>query len=806
MSALLDRIARGFLLFDGGTGSLLQTYGLPAGQPPEFWNLTHPEKIIALHRAYYEAGSNIICANTFGCNALKLKNAPHSQQQLIDAAFSCAHAARASFTDGKQRFVAMDLGPIGKLLQPLGDLPFEQAVKLFGDMAALGEQNGADAILIETISDTYEAKAALLGVKERTALPVFITVTFDAASRLMTGASPQAAVALLEGLGADAVGLNCGLGPLQMQAPALEMLRWASIPVMVKPNAGMPRLQDGTTCYDISPAQFAEAMRPIVQEGARIVGGCCGTTPAHIRALAEMLAEQTPVPLSPKEHTMISSYTHAVALGERPLLIGERINPTGKPRLKRALREGDWQYVQNEGVRQQDAGAEALDVNMGLPGLNEAAAMEQAVQALQSVSDLPLQIDTADPAAMERGLRLCNGKPLLNSVNGKEESLRAVLPLAAKYGGVLIALTLDEQGIPATAEGRVAIARRICARAADYGIAKKNLLVDPLAMAVSADPTAANTALEAIRLLKIEGFRCSLGVSNISFGLPARDAINSAFFTLALGAGLDAAILNVHSAPMMQAYHSFLALSSRDASCSAYIEYCAAHPAAALASTQAASGATPAASAGEQDLQHKLLRGLGSAACDELRALLETGAEPLSLIDAQVIPALNAAGQAFEKGKLFLPQLLLCAEAATQALDLLKEHILRKGECTAEKGRILLATVRGDIHDIGKNIVKTLLQSYGFSVLDLGRDVPPATILEAAQKEQIGLIGLSALMTTTLPAMEETIALLHASLPDCKVVVGGAVLTQEYAAAIGADHYAQTAMDTVRYAQHIYAR
>ncbi len=805
MSALLDFIQHDFLLFDGGTGSMLQTRGLPAGQPPEFWNLTHPEEITALHRAYYEAGSNIVCANTFGCNALKLKNAPYSQQQLIEAAFACARAARASFSDGRQRFIAMDIGPIGKLLQPLGDLPFEQAVQLFGDMAALGEQNGADAILIETISDTYEAKAAVLGAKERTSLPVFVTVTFDGTSRLMTGASPQAAVALLEGLGADVVGLNCGLGPLQMLEPAQEMLRWASRPVMVKPNAGLPRLQDGVTCYDISPARFAEAMRPIVRSGARIVGGCCGTTPEHIRVLAEVLAQETPKPLTVKEDTLISSYTHAVALGERPLLIGERINPTGKPRLKRALREGDWQYVQNEGVRQQDAGAQALDVNMGLPGLNEAAAMEQAVQALQSVSDLPLQIDTADPAAMERGLRCCNGKPLINSVNGKEESLQAVLPLAAKYGGVLIALTLDEQGIPATAEGRMAIARRICARAAAHGIAKKDLLVDPLAMAVSADPTAANTVLETIRLLKAEGFRCSLGVSNISFGLPSRDALNAAFFTLALGAGLDAAILNVHSAPMMQAYHSFWALSGKDTSCASYIEYCAAHPIAAASPAKTEQAAAATVSDHGQDIQHQLLHGLGVAACAGLNALLEAGAEPLSLIDKQVIPALNTAGRAFEKGTLFLPQLLLCAEAATQALELLKGRILQSGQRTAGKGRVILATVQGDIHDIGKNIVKTLLQSYGFSVLDLGRDVPPAVVLQTAQQEEIRLIGLSALMTTTLPAMEETISLLHSHLPNCKVVVGGAVLTQDYAAAIGADHYAQTAMDTVRYAEDFYA-
>lgn len=803
MSDILDQLKRGFLLLDGGTGSLLQSRGLPPGQLPEYWNLTHPEEVLALHRAYYDAGSDVICANTFGSNALKLKNAPYSQQQLVAAAFGLAHRAREHYSDGKKRFVAMDLGPLGKLLQPLGDLPFEEAVRLFGDMAALGEQNGADAILIETISDTYEAKAAVLGAKERTALPVFVSVTFDASSRLMTGASPEAAVALLEGLGADAVGLNCGLGPVQMQEAALAMLRTASRPVLCKPNAGMPRLTGGATYYDISPEDFAEAMRPMLEGGARIVGGCCGTTPEHIRALAQVVAEYTPQPIMQKQDALISSYTHAVRLGSGPLLIGERINPTGKPRLKRALREGDWQYVQSEGVAQQEAGAHALDVNVGLPGLKEADAMEQAVTALQSVTDLPLQIDTADAAALERGLRYCNGKPLINSVNGKEESLGAVLPLAAKYGGVLIALTLDEQGIPSSAEGRVAIARRICARAAQYGIPKKDLLIDPLAMAVSADPSAAKTALRAIRLLKQEGFRCSLGVSNVSFGLPSRESINSAFFAMALEAGLDAAILNVHSAPMMQAYHSYMALSGQDPSCAAYIDYCAAHPAVPSASpSPKAPAATEQGAVG--GVQHALLHGLGAAACESLAAALQAGGDPMALIDHEVVPALNAAGVAFEKGTLFLPQLLLCAEAASEALELLKGHILKKGERMADKGKVLLATVRGDIHDIGKNIVKTLLQSYGFSVVDLGRDVAAERILQAAEEQGIRLVGLSALMTTTLPAMEQTVALLHDKLPDCKVAVGGAVLTREYAESIGADRYCETAMDTVRYAEEFY--
>ncbi len=798
----IDLISKNFLVFDGGSGSMLQTLGLDAGQPPETWNIQHPEVVTRLHRAYYEAGSDIVCANTFGCNADKLKNISYCQQQLIEAAFGCAHAARDSFHDGKQRFIAMDIGPIGKLLEPLGGMKFEQAVRLFGDMAALGEKNGADAILIETISDTYEAKAAVLGAKEHSRLPVFVCVTFDRTSRLMTGASVQAVVALLEGLGADVIGLNCGLGPIQMRACAEEMLRFASRPVMVKPNAGMPHLKDGVTSYDISPDAFAEAMRPVIRAGARVLGGCCGTTPDHIRALRKVLSAEQPIPIIPKQTTLLSSYTHAVVLGEKPLLIGERINPTGKPRLKRALKEQDWQYVQQEGVRQQDAGADILDVNMGLPGLDEASAIEQAIRSLQRVTDLPLQIDTADAEAMERGLRCYNGKPLINSVNGKEQSMAAILPLAAKYGGVVVALTLDEQGIPKTAEGRLAIARKISERAAQYGIQKKDLLVDPLAMAVSADPSAALTALKAIRLLKADGFRCSLGVSNISFGLPMRDAINAAFFTLAMQAGLDAAILNVHAQSMMQSYYSYLALSQKDPSCSSYIAYCAAHPSAQVQP----SPALPPQNISGTALQNKLLRGLGSAVCADLQKLLEGGANPMALIDNEIIPALNIAGTAFEKGTLFLPQLLLCAEAATAALDLLKERILKNGRQTKTKGRLLLATVHGDIHDIGKNIVKTLLQSYGYSVLDLGKDVPAQTVLEAAQKENIRLIGLSALMTTTLPAMEQTIALLHRSLPDCKVVVGGAVLTQEYAGAIGADFYAQTAMDTVRYTELFFAQ
>ena len=806
---LIQKLHTDFVLLDGGTGSLLQSRGLPAGMPPEYWNITHPEEIIRLHYEYLCAGSDVICTNTFGANGYKLKDAPYSQESLIKAAFANAHTAREQWyahcdAEGLPRtpkYIAMDIGPLGKLLQPLGDLPFEDAVSLFGRMAELGQRYGADLILIETISDAYEAKAAILGAREYAELPILCCTVFDSTGRLMTGGTPVSVTALAEGMGVCGIGANCGLGPVQLQDVMEQFCSWASQPVICKPNAGLPRLQDGITTYDISPAEFALAMRPIIEGGARIVGGCCGTTPAHIAALRELLDTLTPCPLQAKEDTLIASYTHAVAIGHTPVLIGERINPTGKPRLKRALREQDWQYVQTEGVRQQEEGAHAIDVNMGLPGIDEAAAMEQAIRALQSVTDLPLQIDTADPAAVERGLRIYNGKPLINSVSGKGESLSAVLPLAAKYGGVLICLTLDDDGIPTSAKDRLAIARKICDRAAEYGIPKKDLIIDPLAMTISAGGLSANVTLESIRLLKADGFRCSLGVSNISFGLPSREAINAAFFAMALQAGLDAAILNVHSASMMQTYHSYLALTGQDPSCAAYIAYMQAHPMAAAPKT-----AAPAADAPDQadTLQQKLLRGMGKAACTQLETLLSDGQDPLALIDLYIVPALNAAGRAFEQGTMFLPQLLLCAEAATEALALLKEHILRRGQTATAKGRVLLATVHGDIHDIGKNIVKTLLQSYGFAVLDLGKDVPAEVIADTAAREGITLVGLSALMTTTLPAMEATIALLRRQ-PACKVVVGGAVLTQEYADSIGADFYANTAMDTVRYAEQYFA-
>ena len=781
---LLTRTA----MLDGGMGTLLQQKGLRPGERPERWCVTHPEEIISIHRAYLESGSDMVCTNTFGANLLH-----YEAEELREIVFSAVSCARKAAEGMEDKFVLLDMGPSGKLLAPLGDLPFEDAVSLFAHTVRLGVEAGADGILIETMTDSYETKAALLAAKENSTLPVIVTNAYGSDGKLMTGATPGAMVAMLEGMGVTALGANCSLGPDLLAPVVEELLACASVPVVVKPNAGLPVLQDGKTVYNLSPEEFAEATADFVRRGVRCVGGCCGTTPGYIKALHTAIQGIPCKELTQKNLTVVSSYTHAVTFGDTPLLIGERINPTGKKRLKQALLEGDMEYVLGEGTAQQEAGAHILDVNVGLPGIHEAETLCNAVKELQAVTNLPLQIDTADPAAMEKALRIYNGKPLVNSVNGKTESMDAVFPLVQKYGGTVIALTLDETGIPATAEGRVAIARKILARAAEYGIREKDIVFDTLAMTVSADQTSPMVTLQALKTIREElGCHTSLGVSNVSFGLPNRDAVNGIFFTLAMENGLSAAILNPHSVEMRKAYYTYLLLKGKDENCTAYV---------ANAATFATAATAPAVQteelAGGTELQKAIRKGFCARAADLTRDLLATRA-PMEVVETEIIPALDQVGKGFETGKVFLPQLIISAEAASAAFGEIKKT-LPAGE--GGKGPFVLATVKGDIHDIGKNIVGLLLENYGFAVIDLGKDVPAEAVLQAVKEHHAPLVGLSALMTTTVPAMEDTVRLLAKEVPACKVIVGGAVLTEEYARSMGAHGYGKDAMETVRLAE-----
>ncbi|WP_346705896.1 homocysteine S-methyltransferase family protein [Merdimonas faecis] len=790
-----ERLGKEVLYFDGGMGTLLQEKGLKAGELPEVWNIEHMEEVIEIHRQYFEAGSDIVLTNTFGANALKFRDSSYELSDIVTAAvIHVKEAASLGVHDGREVYAALDVGPTGKLLKPMGDLDFEDAVRAFGEVMRCGEEAGADLIHIETMSDTYEMKAAVLAAKEQTNLPVFATMIFDEKGRLLTGGDVRSAVAMLEGLGVDALGINCGLGPEQMLPIFQEIVSHTSVPVIVKPNAGLPKQKDGAVYYDVDPAEFASVMEKIVEGGAAVAGGCCGTTPAHIRKMIETLGRRSVQHVEAEEETVVSSYGQAVILGKKPLIIGERINPTGKKRLKQALKEHDIDYILKEGITQQEKGAHILDVNVGLPDINESEMMKEVVTELQSVTSLPLQIDTVDAEAMEAAMRIYNGKPMVNSVNGKQESMDAVFPLIKKYGGVAVGLTLDEEGIPSTAEGRIRIAGKIIREAEKFGIKKKDLVIDVLAMTVSSDPEGAKVTLEALKGVREKYGVCTvLGVSNISFGLPSRPVINAHFYTMAMQAGLSAGIVNPSSEEMMRSYYAYCALTDQDPNFEAYI--------------QRFGGTDTAAPKGKKDseltLQAAIEKGLKEEAKEAATELLLTLA-PLEIIDSHLIPALDAVGKGFEKGTVFLPQLLMSADAAKIAFGVLKEHLAASGGSEKKKQKVILATVKGDIHDIGKNIVKVLLENYSFDVRDLGKDVDPELIVQTAVDEDIRLVGLSALMTTTVASMEETIRLLRREKPDCKVMVGGAVLNQEYADMIGADFYGKDAMQSVYYAQNVF--
>lgn len=784
-----DLLGKKTLFFDGAMGTMLQAAGLKPGELPELWNFTHADEVEKIHTAYLNAGADIIKTNTFGANRLKFAGTDIKTADVITQAVKIAQKACLAKPGS---FVALDLGPTGKLLAPYGDLPFEEAVSIYAEIVRAGVAAGADLILIETMSDTYEMKAALLAAKENSDLPVVCTMTLDEDGKLLTGGDITAAAIMLEGLGADAIGFNCWLGPAQMQKLLPQLLAATPLPAVLNPNAGLPKEVDGKTVFDVDADEFAALMYEMAQNGAlAIMGGCCGTTPAHIAALAAKCRNIVPQTRE-CDLTAVAAYGSAVVIGKKPVIIGERINPTGKPRLKQAILDGDYDYICRLGLEQIDSGAAILDVNVGVPGIEEPAVSAEAVQRLQAITSVPLQIDTSNYEAMAGSMRLYNGKPLLNSVCGKEESLAKVLPLVKKYGAAVVALTLDDSGIPAEAEGRIAIAEKIIARAAEYGIARRNIIVDPLALTISTGGDNAKTDLQVLRELTKRGIKTVMGVSNISFGLPARDAVNSAFFVLAMEAGLSCAIINPQSAAMMGAYYAYGALSGLDEGCKNYVARFA-------DSAQPKAAQPPTA---EYTLYDAIVKGLREQSEKAVKVQLAQK-QPLEIINSEMIPALDYVGNGFEKHTLFLPQLLMSAEAAKAAFNVIRDKMAAEGGSQSNGIKVVLATVKGDIHDIGKNIVKVLFENYGYQVIDLGKDVPPEKITEAAVKHNAAVVGLSALMTTTVGAMEETIKALRAA-GSFKIVCGGAVLTQDYADSIGADFYAPNAVSAVNYANSLH--
>ena len=778
-----EKILNEIVVFDGAFGTELQKRGLMPGEHPEEWNITHKNEIIEVHKSYINAGADVINANTFGANRF---NFGERTAELV--AKGIENAKVAVKESGKECFVTLDIGSLGKLLKPSGEVDFEEAVDIFSEIVISGTKAGADLILIETMTDSLETKAAVIAAKENSDLPVFVSNAYDKSERLLSGTDAEGMVAMLEGLGVDAIGINCSLGPVQMLPIAEKLCKYSSLPIFVCPNAGLPREENGKTVFDVGADEFAEIVKKFVSMGVHGIGGCCGTTPEFIEKLTEIKNTFTPIPAQKKNYTVVSSYAKNVYFGKTPVLIGERINPTGKPKFKQALRDNDMGYILNEATGQKEKDVHILDVNVGLPEIDEVKMMYDAVTSIQAITDLPLQIDTSDSEAMEKAMRIYNGKPMINSVNGKEEVMEKVFPLVKKYGGVVVGLTLDENGIPETAEGRIQIAEKIYKTAESYGIDKKDIVIDPLALTISSDRNSANVTLEAVKRIKEDfGGKTILGVSNISFGLPCRENINSAFFTMAMQKGLSSAIINPYSDKMMESYYSFLALANCENGTEKYIDF-------ASAVTEEKKVVTHEITS----LKTAIEKGLEEKSKSLAEELIKNKTA-LEIINEEIVPALDSVGDKFEKKTLFLPQLLMSANSAKCAFDVIK--LTMAGEKQTSKGKVILATVKGDIHDIGKNIVKVILENYSYDVIDLGKDADPLLVVETAKKENVKLVGLSALMTTTVPAMKETISLLKNEIPDCKTVVGGAVLTEEYAQMIGADKYAKDAMETVRFAE-----
>ena len=830
MEKFSEYLGKQILFFDGGTGSVLQAQGLKPGELPENWNIEQPEKIVQLGYGYYLAGSNIINTNTFGAFETKFTgtDGKYSLEQIINAAFKNAEKARRLIIEKDEaekkstpRFIAFDIGSCGKLLKPLGDLEFEDAVLLFKKSFLIALKNNPDLILIETMNDLYEAKSAIIAAKEAMEetgyeIPVIASMVYDEGQKTLTGSTPEICSAVLEGLGVSALGLNCSLGPEQMKPIVTRLLESTNLPILVKPNAGLPKSENGKTIYDVGAEEFSDIVSEFCKQGAAIAGGCCGTNPSFIKALVNKSKD---IQLPEKNHelkkSVITSGTKIVEFGKEPILIGERINPTGKKKLKQALNDNDISYILNEAISQEEKGAHVLDVNVGLPEIDECKMMQTVIKEIQTVTDLPLQIDTSDPVTMEKALRLYNGKPLINSVNGKQEVMEQVFPLVKKYGGMVVSLALDEKGIAENAEDRIAVVEKLYAKAKEYGISEKDIIIDPLAMTVSANDQAAIATLATVKYVKEKKHGLTiLGVSNVSFGLPLREHITSIFFTMAMQNGLSAAIMNPNANEMMKAWTCFKTLSGMDSQCLGYIGFAEkysqliAQNASATSGTQNAQSGTDNSKSNLHPLTKAIIKGLKEAAKSETFNLLSGTKEQeamsaMDVINTKIIPALDIIGKDFEQKKAYLPQLLMAADAAKEAFAVIKDELEKKGVTGEKKGPIVIATVKGDIHDIGKNIVKVLLENYSFRVIDLGKDVPPEAVRDAVIKEHAPLAGLSALMTTTVGAMEETIKLLHKEAPWCKVFVGGAVLNQDYADKIHADAYTKDAMESVKYAQSI---
>ncbi len=772
-----------FLLFDGAMGTMLQNAGLPAGELPEVYNIEQPDIIRGIHQKYLAAGCQVITANTFQANAYKLKGCPYTPEEIITAGVRLAKESGAPY-------VALDMGPLGQLMKPMGTLSFEEAYQLFRQQILAGVAAGADVILLETMSDLLEVKAGVLAAKEACDLPVFVTMTYQADGRTFVGVDPQSAAITLSGLGVDALGVNCSLGPKELSPIIDTLLTYSRVPVMAQPNAGLPEMENGKTVYRVTPEEYGSFMAELAKKGVRILGGCCGTNPDFIAAMATNLEGLSPQAVTPKRITAISSACKTVVFDDGITVIGERINPTGKKLLKEKLRNQDFGYLAGEAIAQEKSGADALDVNCGLPDIDEAETLKKAVQEVQAVTNLPLQIDSSDPGAIEKAVRIYNGKPLINSVNGKQESMDAIFPIAKKYGAAVIGLTLDEAGIPETAQQRLAIAEKIIAEASRYGIPKEDIIIDCLVLTASAQQELVLETLKAVQLVKTKlGLHTVLGVSNVSFGLPARPILNSTFLSAGFGAGLSSAIINPLSAPMMEAVRSFRVLNNQDKDAIAYITC--------FGNTDTPA---PVLSGAERSLREYIMEGRQTETARKTQELLGTQ-DALSVINEEFIPALDAVGARYEQGELFLPQLIQAAEAVKSGFDILKASV---PPGSMDKGTVLLATVAGDIHDIGKNIAKMLLENYGYRVIDLGKDVPIDTVVKTAMEQKVRLIGLSALMTTTVTAMKDTISALKAAGCTAEIMVGGAVLNEDYVKFVGADHFAKDARADVLIANRIF--
>lgn len=785
-----DILAKGFIFFDGAMGTMLQSRGLIAGEIPETYNILHPEIIKEIHEKYIEVGSDIITTNTFGANELKLKDTDYSVEEIVTKAVEIAKEARKA-NNGK--YIALDIGPIGQMLEPIGVLKFERAYEIFKRQIEAGVKAGCDLILIETISDLYEAKAAVLAAKENSKLPVFCTMTFGGDGRTFTGTDPLTMVTLLEGLGVDALGVNCSLGPKELMPIVEKILEYSSIPVIVQANAGLPRVENDKTIYDITPQDFAKYVKLMAEKGVCILGGCCGTTDKYIKMVVYSLKHVKPFKVNNKKFTAICSSSKTVILGKEVKIIGERINPTGKKKFKDALKSSNIDYILTEAIDQVESGADVLDVNVGLPEIDEKEIMIRAIKEIQSILNVPLQIDSADEKVIEAAARIYNGKPIINSVNGKEQVMKKIFPIAKKYGACIVGLTLDESGIPSKAEERVKIAEKIIKTAKKYGINKEDILIDCLVLTASAQQKEVMETIKAVRMVKEElGVSTVLGVSNVSFGLPKREILNQTFLSMTLCAGLDAPILNPGNKEVMDTIKAFKVLANIDKEAKEYVN----------TYSNIDEKELPKAS-DNRDLKEIIIKGLKEDASESVRKLLECK-DSLTIVDEYLIPALDEVGKKYEKGQIFLPQLIQSAETVKSAFAVIKENISLEEKKQVSKGKIILATVKGDIHDIGKNIVKIILQNYGFDIMDLGKDVPIENIVETAKREKIKLVGLSALMTTTVKSMEDTIKSLRENNVHCKVFVGGAVLNKEYADMIKADYYAKDAQEAVRIAQNLF--